>query len=124
MGECNFLSARVEGPAGQGALALSGPAGPLTLPEAAFIGPAPAPGTRVTLCIRPEHLGPGPGGIPLGQGRIERLAFLGAHTRAVVSGATGPLIVALPQNSTAREGDSIALRAAPEALVALPAAGD
>jgi spermidine/putrescine transport system ATP-binding protein len=109
LGEMNFLPGRV---AGGRALTALGPLGTTALPE----------GAAVTACLRPEHLGPGPGQ-PLGRVRIAEATFQGVHrkVRAVPEAAPDlALTLRLPVGVEAAPGDTFDLAADPAHVTILP----
>ena len=113
MGEINFLEGRGNGSA------VATPLGPIPVPSAD--GP-------VTLAIRPERFREhGADAVDLGEATIVDHAFFGTHTRAHVRPAAAPDLTLVTHIAHAhgqarvREGDRVALRVDPGAVVALAA---
>jgi ABC-type Fe3+/spermidine/putrescine transport system ATPase subunit len=97
LGDTNFVPATVRG--GQLDTAL-GPMGPSDQPE----------GTRLTVCLRPEHIGPGHG-LP-GPCTVTETVFQGVHRRVRVVPACAPalnLMALLPVGMDAAPGDTLSL---------------
>nr|WP_238548020.1 TOBE domain-containing protein [Meridianimarinicoccus roseus] len=104
MGETNRVPARATG------TALETPFG--TLPHR---GPA----GEATLCLRPEAIGPAPGGLALGPARVRDAAFFGTHCRVHVLPDAAPgltLIAHLPPGELPAPGDLLHLNAATDPL--------
>ncbi len=93
--------------------------------ETAFGRLAATPGTAgpVTVCLRPEALGPAPGGLEIGPARVRDAAFFGTHCRAHLVPEAAPeltLVAHLPPASIPAEGDILTLSADPEAVLIYP----
>ena len=84
------------------------------------------PGTDsgpVTVCLRPEAIRTDGCGIPLGSARVRDAAFFGTHHRAHLVPEAAPdlvLIAHLPPSARPRDGETIALSADADALIAFP----
>ncbi len=123
MGEANFVSGRIE--AVGAALAVMTPFGCHDLPAGAAACET-APGKRVDLCFRPEHLDSGdlrPGALDLGSGTVEDIGFFGTFHRARVAlDALGgaPVIAHLPQGARTEPGMRLRLGLDPARIVLLP----
>ncbi|TVQ56422.1 MAG: ABC transporter ATP-binding protein [Rhodobacteraceae bacterium] len=99
LGETTFLEAVARGGA------FDTPLGPLALPH-----PAPE-GARVTLSLRPEHVGVGDG-LSLGRGEVIETVFQGVHRRVRCAMAAAPgveLLALLPVGADAQVGDVLDL---------------
>jgi ABC-type Fe3+/spermidine/putrescine transport system ATPase subunit len=108
LGETTFLEATVRGGVFETAL------GPLALPQAA------PEGARVTLSVRPEHVGTGPG-LPIGRGRVVETVFQGVHRRVRCETAAGvELLALLPVGVDARVGETLDLALDADHVAVLP----
>jgi spermidine/putrescine transport system ATP-binding protein len=79
-----------------------------------------AEGARATLCIRPEHIGPGDG--PPGPCRVVETVFQGVHRRVRARPLAQPgveLLALLPVGRDAAPGDEIALAIDPDHVTVL-----
>ncbi|WP_128255714.1 ABC transporter ATP-binding protein [Falsirhodobacter deserti] len=74
-----------------------------------------APGTPLTLGIRPEHISVGGEGASLGDGRVELVEHLGGSTVLHVrpAGDRNALAVVLPGQQPCRTGDTVPMRVDP-----------
>jgi spermidine/putrescine transport system ATP-binding protein len=109
LGEMSFLPAEVRGGAVVCPFGPLGPAG--TRPE----------GTRLTLGLRPEHVGPGPG-LPLGPAEVVETVFQGVHRRVTLRAEAAPgrpILALLPVGQDSRPGDRLALALDPDHAVLL-----
>jgi spermidine/putrescine transport system ATP-binding protein len=108
LGDTNFVPAVVRG--GQ----IDTPLGTL--------GPSDQPdGTRLTVCLRPEHIGPGDG-LP-GPCTVTETVFQGVHRRVRVVPACAPqlsLMALLPVGMDAAPGDTLSLTVDLTHLTTLP----
>jgi ABC-type Fe3+/spermidine/putrescine transport system ATPase subunit len=123
LGPVNLLQGHVETTDALGDLVIRTPFGRLIGQSAAG---ALAPGTPVTLSIRPEALALGPN-VPPDSNRfaatIERLVFLGGVREVHLRGPGDWPVVALAlqtHSQTLREGQSLTVSVAPEHVVVLP----
>ena len=109
LGDTNFVPATVR----QGRLdSPLGDLGLTTAPE----------GTSLTVCIRPEHIGPGQG-VP-GRCRVIETVFQGVHRRLRVAPESAPdlhLQALLPVGMDAAPGDTLDLRIDTSHVTLLPA---
>jgi multiple sugar transport system ATP-binding protein len=113
----NFLSATVSGPVnGRAGLALGS-----DVSLDAGISDV-APGERITIGVRPEHITIAPeGAIP---GKVEVVEHLGDETLAYVGiGAEMPLTIKAPASTDVAVGDAVRLALHPDHLVFFDAAG-
>jgi spermidine/putrescine transport system ATP-binding protein len=119
MGEINLIRARVGGTE-DGRLLLDTALGPLRFPMKGDLSQV-ARGTRLSLGIRPEHLGPREGGVQI-PGTIAETAFFGTHHRVHVRPRpAGPELIAhLPQSARPEAGTTITLALDPAAAILLP----
>jgi spermidine/putrescine transport system ATP-binding protein len=122
MGRSCFLPGKVESME-RGCVAVS--TGPALFRLRCREGEIHRVGEAVLVSIRPEHFRtePGDGAIPLGEARVEAVAFLGAHRQArlrhLADAGFCPTIL-LPQASTAEVGEVVGLWVAPGSAVILP----
>ncbi|MFO0908538.1 MAG: ABC transporter ATP-binding protein [Isosphaeraceae bacterium] len=122
LGPTNLLQGHVEGPGSRGEVIVRTPLGRLV--GQSVVGD-PAPGTPVTLSIRPEALSVG-GAVPADANRfpatIERLVFLGETREVHLRGPGDWPVAALAlqsQSQSLREGQGVTLSVAPEHVVVL-----
>jgi spermidine/putrescine transport system ATP-binding protein len=109
MGEMNHLPARVT-------------AAGVETPLGTFALTAERQGKAV-LCLRPEAIRTGAGGIPLGVAIVRDAAFFGTHCRAHLTPEADPdltLVVHLPPGHLPDAGDRLILSAEPEACHIFP----
>ncbi len=129
MGEVNLIPGRVVEVAG-GYASVDTVLGMVPVAQSAFTAGLAAPGSPVTLCIRPEQFeaasatGAGKGGadLSLGSGTITDTAFFGTHHRVHVRADTFAdlrLVMHLPQSTQPAVGDRLALAAQASGVVAL-----
>jgi ABC-type Fe3+/spermidine/putrescine transport system ATPase subunit len=123
LGPTNLFQGQVEGSDARGELVVRTGFGRII---GRGSGNPPAPGTPVTLSIRPEALGLGPN-VPPDSNRfaatVERLVFLGQVREVHLRGPGDWPIVALTlqsQSQGLREGQGLTLSVPPEHVVVLP----
>nr|WP_319936791.1 ABC transporter ATP-binding protein [Limibaculum sediminis] len=119
MGEINLIPARVGG-AENGHLLLDTALGPVRLALRGDLS-AVAPGTRLALGVRPEHLRPDAEGLRI-PAIVTEAAFFGTHHRIHARPRpAGPELVAhLPQAARVAPGDEVVLSFAPASAILLP----
>lgn len=123
LGDTNLIQGQVDSLDARGDVVVRTPLGRLVgRTEAAGL----APGSPVTLSIRPEALGLG-AAAPHGSNRfpatVERLVFLGEVRQVHLRGVGDWPVVALalqPQSTQLREGQPLSVHVAPEQVVVLP----
>jgi len=116
VGETNFLDAEVVASDGATlAVAAHGARFETATPKAQF-----APGTRVTLCIRPEAWKLGPAPVNALQGRIAETVYLGEMAQYRVEIGEGTALKALEMNPRGTADGACALSADPADVVVLP----
>ncbi len=114
LGEMNFIDARIED--GTAITAL----GPLPVDD------CPADGSAVTICIRPEQLGPGHAHT-IGSARVTETVFQGAHRRVRVvpeNAVEMDLLARLPVGMEAAVGDTVPLSVDLDAVTLVDAGAD
>jgi len=115
MGEANLVAGTVRALGGL-SIELDTEMGIVVLPVDTVVHDGVRPGHRVTLCFRPEHVGPGPECatvIDLGPAVVADTAFFGTHHRVHLAPARAGdvrIVAHLPQTHTAAPGDCIRLR--------------
>jgi spermidine/putrescine transport system ATP-binding protein len=120
IGQSSFLHGEVKS-AADGRLAVQ--TGPALVDLAAPDWPV-RPGDIVLVSIRPEHFSAvhGDGAIPLGQARIEQVAFLGTYHQARLSHLADQSFrptMLLPQSSSAKPGEVVSLWLKPDSAIVL-----
>ena len=81
--------------------------------------PLPGPAANSEVLVRAEDIRIDPQG-PI-TARVETVTFLGTHYRIALSGASDTLLIALHSGLSApRQGETVRLSVAPEALLILP----